>query len=186
METLEAIYSRHSVGKVSTEPLPREVIEKLLSAGVQAPNHFKARPWRFVVITGQGLEKLGEAMAASFKEKNPDAALEAVEFERNKPRKAPLVIAVASEPPQGQREDDIENISAVAAACQNILLAAHDMGLGAIWKTGNYPRDTMVKDFLGFSAEQHLIGLLFIGKLDHTQAVYPERPSFEDRTVWME
>lgn len=186
METLAAIHSRHSVGKVSIEPLSRETIEKLLFSGVQAPNHFKARPWRFVVITGKGLEKLGEAMAESFSTKNPDAPVEAVEFERNKPKKAPLVIAVASEPPQGVREDDVENICAAAAACQNILLAAHDLGLGAIWKTGSYPHDPIIKNFLGFSPEQHLIGLLFIGKLDHSNAVYPDRPSFEDRTVWMD
>ncbi len=49
MDALDAIYSRHSVAKVRPDPLPRELIEKLLSAAVQAPNHYRVRPWRFFV-----------------------------------------------------------------------------------------------------------------------------------------
>ena len=46
MELFEAIHGRLTIGKVKPEPLPRDVVEKLLSAGVQAPNHHKVRPWR--------------------------------------------------------------------------------------------------------------------------------------------
>ena len=53
MELFEAIYGRRSVGKVKPDALPREVVEKLLSAAAQAPNHYKVSPWRFVVLTGE-------------------------------------------------------------------------------------------------------------------------------------
>ncbi|MEO5887928.1 MAG: nitroreductase family protein, partial [Anaerolineales bacterium] len=49
MEVFEAIYHRHSQKKVKPDALPRALIEKLLDAAVQAPNHYKVRPWRFVV-----------------------------------------------------------------------------------------------------------------------------------------
>ena len=52
MELFEAIHTRQTQGKVKPDALPRETIEKLLSAGAQAPNHYKVRPWRFVVLTG--------------------------------------------------------------------------------------------------------------------------------------
>jgi nitroreductase len=80
---------------------------------------------------------------------------------------------------------EIENVCAAAAACQNILLAAHAEGLGAKWRTGRWAEDSMVKEFLGFEPGQHLIAFLYIG---FPEAVLqpPERPSFEDRTTWLD
>jgi len=65
------------------------------------------------------------------------------------------------------------------------LLAAHAMGLGAKWRTSEWARDPLVKEFLGFSADQHIVAFLYIGYPEFI-AEYPPRPSFEDRTVWME
>ncbi|MCX6064445.1 MAG: nitroreductase [Chloroflexi bacterium] len=185
MDIFTAIYERHSIGKVKPDPLPRELIEKLLSAAAQAPNHFKIRPWRFVVLTGKGREGLGNAMAASFKAKFPDIAAEAFEKERQKPLRAPLVIAVAVDKPTEPKMDEVENISAAAAACQNILLAATALDLGAVWRTGDTARDPEIKKFLGFAPDQHLIGFLYIGYIESPSPV-PERPSFADRTVWID
>lgn len=186
MDVLTAIHSRHSQGKVKTDRLPRELIEKLLSAAVQAPNHFKVRPWRFVVLTDKGLERFGDRMAASFKAKFPDAPPEAFKKERQKPLRAPLVIAVAADQPVEPKIIEIENICAAAAACQNILLAANALGLGAIWRTGDTARDPEIKKFLGFAPEQHLIGFLYIGYPDFIPTDIAERPSYADRTIWME
>ena len=58
MNVLEAIYHRQSIGAMKPDPVPRGDIEKLLGAAVQAPNHYKVRPWRFVVLTGAGRERL--------------------------------------------------------------------------------------------------------------------------------
>jgi len=55
MDLFEAIYLRQSIGKVKPDPVPRELIEKMLAAAAQAPNHYKVRPWRFVVMTGAAL-----------------------------------------------------------------------------------------------------------------------------------
>jgi len=185
MDIFTAIHSRHSVAKVKSDPLPREVIEKLLSAAVQAPNHYKVRPWRFVVLTGKGRERLGDVMAASFKAKFPELPAEALDKERQKPLRAPLVIAVAVDEPAEPKVNEIENICAASAACQNILLTAHALGLGAIWRTGETARDVEIKKFLGLAPGQPLIGFLYIGYPENPFEP-AERPSFEDRTVWME
>ena len=186
MEVLTAIHSRHSLGKVKPDPLPHEIIVQLLSAAVQAPNHYKVRPWRFVVLTGKGRDALGEKMANSFKTRFPDAPVEAFEKERAKPLRAPLIIVVAVEPPADARVKEIENLCAAAAACQNILLAACELGLGAIWRTGDPARDPEIKKFLGLDPEQPLIGFLYIGFPDFVTIDFAERPSFEDRTTWLE
>ncbi len=57
MDVLTAIKTRHSVGRVKPDPIPEAIINTLLSAAVQAPNHFKVRPWQFVVLTGGSREK---------------------------------------------------------------------------------------------------------------------------------
>ena len=156
----------------------------LLEAAVQAPNHYKVRPWRFVVLTGEGRHRLGEAMAASQQERHPEFSPEVFDKTRTLPLRAPVVIVVGVDKPKEARVLEIENICASAAAIENLLLAAHALGVGAKWRTGEWARDVKVKEFLGFEADQHVIGFIYIG--------YPEfvvepalRPSFEDRTVWM-
>jgi nitroreductase len=185
MDVFEAIHDRHSQGKVKQDPLPREFIEKLLDAAVQAPNHYKVRPWRFVVLAGGARDKLGDVMSASLRDRHPEFPQEAFDKAQATPLRAPVVIAVGVDKPSEPKVLEIENVCAVAAAIQNLLLAAHVMGLGAKWRTGEWARDANVKKFLGFEADQHIIGFIYVGYPEFI-AEYPERPSFEDRTVWME
>jgi len=189
MDVFEAIQQRHSEGNVRSDPVPRELVEKMLSAAVQAPNHYKVRPWRFVVLSGGALNRLGDVMAESFKKHSPDlrpdALAAAMEKERSLPLRSPLLIAVGVDMPEDPRTMDIENICAAAAAVENLLLAAYALGLGAKWRTGKAAEDVEVKQFLGFAPQQHLIGFIYIG-YPEKEALPPERPSFEDRTVWME
>lgn len=185
MDALAAIHSRRSLGAVKTDPIPREMIEKLLSAAVQAPNHYKVRPWRFVVLTGAGREALGDVMANSFKARFPQAPEAALAKERQKPLRSPLLIAVGVDKPAEPKVLEIENICATAAACQNLLIAAEALGLGAHWRTGDAARDPEIKKFLGFEADQQLIAYMYIGYPEFIPETF-ERPSFEDRTIWKE
>jgi nitroreductase len=185
MDTLETILTRHSIAKVKPDPVAHETIEKLLQAAVQAPNHYRVRPWRFVVLTGKSREALGEVMALSLKRKNPDMPEAGLELERAKPLRAPVLIAVGVDKPVDPRVLEIENICAAAAAAENLLLAAHAVGLGAMWRTGPAARDPEVKKFLGFEPDQQIISFIYIGYPD-LAAPLAERPSYEDRTIWMD
>lgn len=185
MDVFEAMYSRHSQKKVKQDAVSREMIEKLLDAAVQAPNHYKVRPWRFIVLTGQARNKLGEVMAASEMDRHPDFPQEAFDKARATPLQAPVVVAVGVDKPTETKVLEIENVCAAATACQNLLLAAHALGLGAKWRTGEWARDPKVKEFLGFEADQHVIAFIYIGYPEFVAEQIP-RPSFEDRTMWME
>jgi nitroreductase len=185
MDMFEAIHNRHSQGKVKQDPVPRKLIEKLLSAAVQAPNHYKVRPWRFVVLTGMARNRLGDVMAASQRDRQPDFPPEAFDKTQALPLRAPVLVAVGVDKPSEEKVLEIENLCATAAACQNLLLAAQAEGLAVKWRTGEWARDSKVKEFLGFAPDQHLIAFLYIGYPEF-MAAYEPRPSFEDRTVWME
>jgi nitroreductase len=141
MDVFEAIYKRHSQGKVKQNPVPRALIEKLLSAAVQAPNHYKVRPWRFVILTGDGRNQLGEIMAASLLDRIPELSPEALDKTRALPLRAPVLIAIGVDKPTEEKVREVENIAAVAAACQNLLLAAEAEGLAVKWRTGEWARD---------------------------------------------
>lgn len=184
MEIFEAVQNRQSVSKVRPDPVSRELIEKILSAAVQAPNHFRVRPWRFVVLTGTARQQLGDVMARSLLARQPGSPDSALEAERARPLRAPVLIAVGVDRPSEPKVSEVENICAAAAAVENMLLATHALGLGAIWRTGPAAADPAVKEFLGLEPDQNLIAFVYIG--------YPEaesspaaRPSFDDRTVWM-
>jgi nitroreductase len=185
MELFEAIHTRQSVSKVRPDPVPRAVIEKLLDAAAQAPNHHKVRPWRFIVLTGAARERLGEAMGEALLRRNPQAMPEAVAAERAKPLRAPVLIVVGADRPASTKIVDIENVSAASAAAQNLLLAAHAMGLGAMWRTGDAAFDPGVKAALGLAPEQHLVGFIYVG-YPQAELPAPKRPDAADRTTWME
>ncbi len=185
MDIMEAIHSRMSVSKMRPDPVPQELIKKLLDAAVQAPNHYKVGPWRFVVLIGDGRNRLGNLMADILRQKFPDMKAEGLDKERAKPLRSPVLIAVGVDKPTEPKVLEIENICAAAAACQNILLAAQALGLGAHWRTGDAARDPRVKKFLGFSEDQYLIAFLYIGYPEVKMEPHP-RIGFEDRTTWME
>jgi nitroreductase len=185
MDVFEAIHQRHSQKKVKPDSVPRQLIEKMLDAAVQAPNHYKVRPWRFVVLTGEARHRLGDVMSASLRDRHPEYPQEAFDKARATPLQAPVVIAVGVDTPSEAKVSQIENICAAAAATENLLLAAQALELGAKWRTGEWAEDVKVKEFLGFAPDQYIIGFIYVGYPEFI-AEYPPRPSFEDRTVWRE
>lgn len=184
MGLFEAIHCRQSIGKVKPDPIPEEFIDRILDAAVQAPNHFRVRPWRFFVISGTARERLGDVMAQSLLKRSPNCSLSDIQKERSRPMRAPVIIAVSVDQPSEPKVVEIENVCAGAAAIQNMLLAAHALGLGAMWRTGKAAHDPEVKLFLGMQPDQHLIGFVYLGYPDMEREP-PDRPSYHDRTAFI-
>ena len=86
-----------------------------------------------------------------------------LEKERNKPLRAPVLIAVAAVPSPDPRVVEVEEVAAVAAGVQNMLLAAEALGLGAMWRTGDAAYNPAVKRFLGLPDAAHLIAFVYLG-----------------------
>jgi nitroreductase len=166
MDVFEAIRTRRSIGAVSQDVPPRELIEEILEAATWAPNHRLTEPWRFIVLAGTAREAFGEAMA-----RGKVAQLRASgqpwqdDFERAKAKalRAPVIIVVAVEPQLGPKVVESEETNAGAAAIQNMLLAAHALGLGAIWRSGDSCFDPGVKAHLGLPESAQLLGFVYLG-----------------------
>ena len=122
MDTLEAIRTRRSVRKYQDRPVPEELVQKLLAAAMSAPSARNEQPWQFVVIDdGRILADIAEI--------NPNAQMA---------RQAPLGIMVCGD--LSLEKSPGYWVVDCAAAVENILLAAHALGLGAVW-TGVFPRE---------------------------------------------
>jgi nitroreductase len=132
METYEAIMTRRSVPKVSDRAPGTATIEKLLDAAVRAPTHHVTEPWHFIVLRGDALRGLGAAWAAGVERAGKNA-----EGIAAKALRAPVVIVVIARPKTHlPKVVEVEEHHAIGAAIQNILLAAHALGLGAMVRTG--------------------------------------------------
>jgi nitroreductase len=166
MQVLEAIRTRRSIGKVTDLRPGKHEIETILDAGTWAPSHHVTNPWRFVVIAGEERRIFGEISARSKLERmereGRSIAGEAEVLIR-KAFRAPVIIAVGVEPAGGPRIVEIEEIEAGAAAAQNMLLAAHSLGLATMWRTGDAAYDPAVRSYLGLSERGHILGFIYVG-----------------------
>lgn len=162
MDLLSGIEARTSAAKLA-EPAPnREQLMRIVAAGARAPDHGRLRPWRFVVLEGDARGRLGDAMAQMLLAKMPAASADQLDSERRKPLRAPVIVAVGAHISKG-RIPEIEQVVAVGAAIQNMLLAAQALGFGAMWKTGGAAYDVNVKQMLGFAPEDHIVGFVYLG-----------------------
>lgn len=163
MDALEALHRRVSAPKL-IEPAPgpsqREAIYK---AALRAADHGLMRPWRFLVIEGEGLDHLGNLCLRAALEDNPGLSAPERTAIQAKPRRAPLILVAIAACREHPKVPPIEQMLSAGAAVQNMLNAAFAQGLGAFWRTGTPAYHPVVTHGLGLSAEERIVGFLYLG-----------------------
>jgi nitroreductase len=139
-------------------------IDTLLTVASRVPDHGKLAPWRFIVFEGEARRAAGDAIAAAFATKYPDAKPEQVEAERGRLSRAPLVIAVVSRAAPHVKIPEWEQVLSAGAAAMNLVAAAHALGYGAKWITEWYAYDRAVLDALGLLPHERIAGFIHIGR----------------------
>ena len=163
MDTLTALNTRVSVARL-TEPGPSaDQVRQLLAAAIRAPDHGMLRPWRFLVLEGEERERLGDIMEWRLLKRQPDADQGARDNIRGKALRAPVIIVAVAEVTENHKVPVWEQVLAVGAAVQNIMIAAHAMDLGAMWRTGDLANDESVKARLGFADKDQVVGFVYLG-----------------------
>ena len=187
MQVFELIKRRKSIGKMTGERPPREQIEMLLEAATHAPNHHNAQPWKFIVLAGHAREELGAVMAMSLarrlEETTSDNAQARLNKERNKPLRSPVVIVAVSEAPKQPKVTEIDNVEAVSAAVQNMLLTAEELGLACMWRTGDAAIDPQVKEWLDLNPGDSIVAFLYVGYAAIPRIERVPIP-FQKKTTW--
>ena len=184
MDALNMLLTRASALKLEAPGPSEQDLDQIFASAVRAPDHGRLRPWRFVVIPTDQRAAFGEVMAQSMSQRDPKANGEALQRERDKAMRAPVIVAVAAHVQKGHKIPEFEQIASASAATQNIMLAAGALGYGAMWKTGDPAYDPTVKTALGLETTDEIIGFLYLGT-SVGPASPAARPSAREYvTVW--
>ena len=144
---VENIMTRTSIRQFTDRTISADTVETLLRAGMAAPSAVNKQPWHFVAITSR--DKMKE-MAAT----NPNARML---------EQAPLTIVVCGDMQKTLKDEAHDSwILDCSAATENILLAAHALGLGAVW-TALYLREDRSKGAIeALKLPEHIVPLCAI------------------------
>ena len=165
MNVIDAIRARRSIGKLEGDVSP-QAIRELVELATWAPNHRLTEPWRFTVVTGDVRERLGQTwgeIAADAQGLRGEERAESIRRDVVKLMRAPVLIVVSTRTDHDAVVAE-EDFAATAAAVQNLLLAAYDRGLGAMWRTGRIVREPGVKAFLGLEVSDRIVAIVYIGQ----------------------
>lgn len=147
-QELAWIKSRQSVRRFLPQDVPEEVTTRLLEAAIQAPSAHNRQPWRFAVLGTEGAKvRLAEGMGVEFRQAllkdglSPEEAESQVERSYRRIVEAPLGVLLCLDntemdfypDPVRQQAEQQMAVQSVAMAGENLLLAAHSQGLGAVW-----------------------------------------------------
>lgn len=164
MDALTALHTRSSANLL-TEPAPTALqLENMIKAALRACDHKNLKPWKFLLIEGEARAAFGELMAkvksvSDEKELEPEFAAKL----RNKPMRAPTIIAVVAKIQEHEKVPAIEQTLSAGAAAQMIMVAAHAQGLGAIWRSGSMMFRPEMLSGLGLDPSDQIVGFVYVG-----------------------
>ncbi|MCZ4123615.1 nitroreductase family protein [Streptomyces sp. H39-S7] len=170
MELEAAVRTRRSEHRL-LDPAPSdEEFTDLLGWAATAPDHGHLRPWRWILVRGEGRAALG----ASFASGATDA--ETSRREARKPLRAPLLATLVLVPQRNHRVPHWEQLAASSAMVNSLMLLLHGRGFGSIWRTGSSVDSAGTRALLGLAAHEGLIGWLYVGTPDPTRRSVPRSP----------
>jgi nitroreductase len=201
MDLFDAIKGRKSIRRFKPTPVPDEDIKKILDAGRWAPSANNTQPWSFIVVKDRELLR---NMAAAVREMI-DRMVPFAENEKQSQRlsayknnyytffeHAPAMVVVLMEAydagtdrllaKMGYSAEDIKRLrpspglQSVAAAIQNMLLAAYALGYSSCWMTGPTVAQEAFEKLFGFGKEKFVAALLPLGEADENPPSRPRRP----------
>jgi nitroreductase len=131
MDALDAIISRRSIRKYTPDPVPDDLVQKILGAAMNAPSAGNQQSWQFIVVNER---------------KSLDAIAEILPHGKMLNQAACAIVVCGDLSHEKHKGYWVQDCS---AATQNMLLAAHALGLGAVW-LGVYPREERMKGIAEF------------------------------------
>ena len=158
MDLLEGLHTRRSIRKYTDEPVTREQLHEIIKAGTMAPSGMNNQPWRFVTIQNkETLQKLAQLTKYS-----------------HVVGKAAACIAVFVDKTAMYHE--VKDHQSMGACIQNLLLASHGMGLGAVWLGEILKSAKEVRELCGLTDQYELMAVVSLGYPAGKGGVAERRP----------
>ncbi len=178
MDAYDAILTRRSLRQLDSRRVPRDMIDKLLDAAVRAPAPHHTKPWRFVVLeTSESRRRLAESMGAAWRRdlESDGVAAEKIEALLGKSRRqiegAPALLlgcliaeGLRAWPDERRRRAEWGMAQqSMGAALENIMVAAHTLGLASYWISAPLFCPQAVRDGLDLPAGYESQALIVVG-----------------------
>ena len=173
MELFEAIHSQRAIRRFNNEPVPDELVRKILDAAIRAPSGGNRQPWSFIVVTDTDVKlELGRLYKESWvqgglskmaRDSDPSTArvYTSAQYLADRMGEAPVLILACIE--MGGGDTSITTGSSIYPAVQNLMLAARALSLGTVLTTIHKGREAEVKALLGIPANVETAALIPMG-----------------------
>lgn len=174
MDALELLTQRSSMPRLIAPGPDAEALELIQKAALRVPDHMNLTPYRCQLFSGDSRAELGRAFHAA-------AATEEAFAEGDKkraaqlPLRAPLVIVVSTCYQEHDMVPFMEQFASAACATFAMQQACFTLGYGAIWRTGHYAQSALVKESLGVSRNDEILGFLYVGTPAVPTPIKPEK-----------
>lgn len=145
MELLEGLQTRRSIRTYTDQPVTREQLREIVHAGTMAPSGLNNQPWRFVTIRNrETLTKLAQL----------------TKYSHIVGKAAACIVVFIDRTAMYHETKDHQSMG---ACIQNVLLAAHGMGLGAVWLGEILKSANEVRELCGLSMDMELMAVVALG-----------------------
>jgi nitroreductase len=160
---LHPLLTRRSTAALFPPAPTAAEIEAILQVGTSVPDHGSLRPWRFVVVAGDARAAFGDALANAALEHQPGLDESTLDRIRSKAFVAPALIAVAARVDTSSKVPVWEQVASASCAGYALALAAHQLGLGAIWKSAPTHEGVAIEKLLDLSPDDRFLGWVNLG-----------------------
>lgn len=175
---LDALLERRSEPRLTAPAPDGNTLEKAFAAAARAPDHALLRPWRYMVVEGEGLDALGELFATT-----ADPEDGKPEKLRRMPLRAPMMIIGITCFQAHPKVPELEQSMSAAVGMGYLSLALHSEGFGTMWRTGNLAYDRRIHEGLGLAENEAITGFLYVGTVEREKpdVIRPEPSAFVSR-----
>ena len=149
---------------VLVEPYPdRSAVEKILQVGGTAPDHGALKPYRFIVISGDGRDKFAHAMVNAGLEAKGSLDEKKQAKLKSKAFAAPMQIVIVFSPKEDDKIPEWEQMAAASCTGYALVLAANSLGFGAVWKSFGFKEGSVMKELFQLQRNERILGWVNVG-----------------------
>lgn len=146
------------------EPGPTdEQLSLILAAATTVPDHGQLVPWRLVVVRDEARDAFGDALADAGREALGGQGGAKADKLRGKAFLAPALVVLVARPRPDGKVPEWEQVASAACTGYALALAAHYLGLGAVWKSAAFLDGTALRRELVLGDHERLLGWVNIG-----------------------
>ncbi len=182
MQVRELLLTRYSMPRLS-EPAPEGcVLDDMLKAALNVPDHAGLTPWRYIVCSGKGLNRLGDVLEQAAVE--ADMSDRDIERAPQLPLRAPMVIVAIAAIQDHPKVPAIEQANSASCGVFAMQLMAKSHGFDSFWRTGTYAHLDETKRLLGVADTDEIVGFLYVGSAKPNDMPRPQRDISQFCEFW--